>query len=93
VSRIKDIRKSVDIKHMYVGLDLHKATINATVMDENGTVLNEVKIKSEPDSLRNFSDSIPLGSDIVIESSSTWYWAYRILSERHNVTLSNPLKL
>jgi len=43
VSRIKDIRKSVDIKHMYVGLDLHKATINATVMDENGTVLKEVR--------------------------------------------------
>jgi hypothetical protein len=36
---------------MYVGLDLHKATINAAVMDENGTVLKEVKIKSEPDSL------------------------------------------
>jgi len=66
VSRIKDIRKSVDIKHMYVRLYLHKATINATVMDENGTVLNEVKIKSEPDSLRNFSDSIPFGSDIAI---------------------------
>ena len=66
MSRIKDIRKSVDIKHMYVGLDLHKATINATVMDENGTLLNEVKIKSEPDSLRNFSDSIPFGSDIAI---------------------------
>jgi len=51
VSRIKDIRKSVDITHMYVGLDLHKSTINAAVMDENGTVLNEVKIKSEPDNL------------------------------------------
>ena len=53
MSRIKDIiiRKSVDITHMYVGLDLHKATINAVVMDENGTVLNEVKIKSETDSL------------------------------------------
>ena len=75
---------------MYVGLDLHKATINAAVMDEN--VLNDVKIKSEPDSLRDFSDSIPLGSDIVIESSLTWYWTYRILSEGHNVTLSNPLK-
>jgi len=66
VSRIKNIRKSVEIKHMYVGLDLHKATINATVMDENGTVLHEVKIKSEPDSLRNFSDSIPLRSYIAI---------------------------
>jgi transposase len=92
VSRIKDIRKSVNIKHMYVGLDLHKVTINATVMDENGNVLNEVKIKSA-NSLRNCSDSIPLGSYIVIESSSTWYWAYKILSERHNVTLSNPLRL
>ena len=50
MSRIKNIRKSVDITHMYVGLDLHKATINAVVMDEYGTVLNEVKIKSEPDS-------------------------------------------
>ena len=66
MSRIKDIRKSVDITHMYVGLDLHKAMINAALMDENGTVLKEVKIKSEPDSLRNFSDSIPLGSYIVI---------------------------
>jgi len=28
---------------MCVGLDLHKATINAAVMDENGTVLKEVK--------------------------------------------------
>jgi len=28
---------------MYVGLDLHKATINATVMDENENVLSEVK--------------------------------------------------
>jgi len=51
---------------MYVELYIHKATINATVMDENGTVLNEVKIKPEPYSLRNFSDSIPLGSDITI---------------------------
>ena len=25
-------------------MDLHKATINATVMDENGNVLNEVKV-------------------------------------------------
>jgi len=42
VTKIKDIRKSVDITHMYVGLDLHRATINAAVMNENGTVLNEV---------------------------------------------------
>jgi len=54
---------------MYVDMDLHKATINAAVMDEYGTVLNEVKIKSEPDSLMNFSYLIPSGSDMLISSS------------------------
>jgi transposase len=92
VSGNKDIRKSGDSKHMFVGIDLHKLTLNAAVMDENGKVLNEVKMKSEPDSLRDFSESLPEKSDVVIESSSTWYWAYRALSERHNVVLSNPLK-
>ena len=78
MSRIKDIRKSVDTKHMYVGLDLHKATINATVMDESGTVLNEVKIKSA-DILRNFSDSIPFGSYIAIALQyGTGHIGYRL---------------
>lgn len=72
-------------------IDLHKLTLNAAVMDENGKVLNEVKMKSEP-GMKDFSESLPEKSDVVIESSSTWYWAYRVLSERHNVVLSNPLK-
>ena len=40
--------------------------------------------------MREFSESIPAKSSLVIESSSTWYWAHRLLSERHKVTLSNP---
>ncbi|MGC9146175.1 MAG: IS110 family transposase, partial [Nitrososphaeria archaeon] len=47
---------------------------------------------ADPDELINFSESLPVNSNVVIESSSTWYWAYRILSERHHVVLSNPLK-
>ncbi|MEM0146751.1 MAG: hypothetical protein QW837_07165 [Conexivisphaerales archaeon] len=42
-----------------------------------------MKVLCDPDKLRGFSDSLPLS--IVIESSSTWYWAYRMLSERHEV--------
>ncbi|MEM0123388.1 MAG: hypothetical protein QXI38_02650 [Conexivisphaerales archaeon] len=34
----------------------------------------------EPDKLRRFSDSLPFSR--VIDS---WYWAYRMLSERHEV--------
>jgi transposase len=66
--------------------------MNISAMDDEGHVLKEVKLPAEPDELIKFSESIPANSDIVIESSSTWYWAYRILSERHDVVLSNPLK-
>ncbi|MGC9211101.1 MAG: IS110 family transposase, partial [Nitrososphaeria archaeon] len=77
---------------MIAGVDLHKSSMNIAVMDDEGHIIKEVKIKSNPDELMNFSESLPANSDIVIESSSTWYWAYRILSERHHVVLSNPLK-
>jgi ADP-glucose pyrophosphorylase len=56
---------------MYVSMPLHKATINVAVIDENSIVPKEVKIRSKPDNLREFSYSIPSGSDIVIKSSST----------------------
>ena len=77
---------------MIAGIDLHKLSTNISVMDEEGHVIKEVKIPADPDELMEFSESLPANSDIVIESSSTWYWAYRILSERHHVVLSNPLK-
>ncbi|MEM3197580.1 MAG: hypothetical protein QXG99_07905 [Conexivisphaerales archaeon] len=44
-------------------------------------MLKELKMLCEPDKLRRFSDSLPLS--IVIES---WYWAYRMLSERHEIS-------
>ncbi|MEM4092683.1 MAG: hypothetical protein QW837_06510 [Conexivisphaerales archaeon] len=50
-------------------------------MDDNGYALEELKMLYEPDKLRRFSDSLPLS--IVIES---WYWAYRMLSERHEIS-------
>ena len=77
---------------MYVGIDLHKRYLNAAEVDDNGYVLKELKVLCEPDKLRGFSNSLPLRSSIVIESSSTWYWAYRMLSERHEVVLSNPMQ-
>ncbi|MEM3853833.1 MAG: hypothetical protein QW606_05965 [Conexivisphaerales archaeon] len=55
-------------------------------MDDNGYVLKELKVLCEPDKLRGFS---PLPLSIVIES---WYWAYRMLSERHEVVKPNADK-
>ena len=77
---------------LFVGLDLHKKYSEFAVMDIAGNLLRQGRIENTLDNMREFSESIPAKSSMVIESSSTWYWAHRLLSERHSVTLTNPLK-
>ncbi len=55
-------------------------------------VQKEERIENTPENLEAFSNDLPAGTEVVIESSSTWYWAYKILSKRHKVVLSNPVK-
>ena len=77
---------------LFVGLDLHKKYSEYAVMDVGGKLLRQGKFENTMGKMREFSESVPARSSMVIESSSTWYWAHRLLSERHNVTLSNPVK-
>jgi transposase len=76
---------------LFVGLDLHKYSEYA-VMDVGGKLLRQGRIENTLDKMKEFSESVPARSSMVIESSSTWYWAHKLLSERHNVLLSNPVK-
>ena len=76
---------------MFVGLDLHKMYTQYAVMDDDGVLLDEGRMENDPKRLRAFSDSLSNAS-VVMESSSTWYWVYRIFSEKHKVILSNPAK-
>ena len=50
------------------------------------------RIENDPAELEKFSDSLTDTTDIVIESSSTWYGVYRIFAKRHHVVLLNPGK-
>ena len=78
---------------MFVGMDLHKMFTQYAVMDNDGVILDEGRIQNEdPSELERFSDSLAANTNIVIESSSTWYWVYKMFSKRHNVVLSNPAK-
>jgi transposase len=77
---------------LFVGLDLHKKYSEYAVMDVGGKLLRQGRIENTLENMRAFSESIPRSSSMVIESSSTWYWAHKLLSERHDVLLSNPVK-
>jgi hypothetical protein len=77
---------------LFVGLDLHKKYTEYAVMDIAGNVQRQGKVENTLDKMREFSESVPSKSSMIIESSSTWYWAHRLLSERHDVMLSNPIR-
>jgi transposase len=81
---------------MFVGLDLHKNYLQAAVLDRKGTLLRQERIPNQDESIKSFFDrnGSTKKNKIVIESSSTWYHVYELLSEneRNHVILSNPVK-
>lgn len=46
------------------------------------------RIEKKPGKIEEFSNKLS-NADMVMESSSTWYWLYEILYRRHWVVLSN----
>jgi len=77
---------------LFVGLELHKRYSEFAVMDVTGRLLKQGRVENTLERMRKFSETLPEQSSVVMESSSTWYWAHRLLSERHKVLLSNPAK-
>jgi transposase len=91
-------KRSDDFVHMFVGLDLHKNYLQAAVVDDRGSLLRQQRIPNEDEAIEAFFDDElrKNGSvnEIVIESSSTWYHVYELLSKMNgnHVVLSNPVK-
>jgi transposase len=93
--RVKN--RSDDSVRMFVGLDLHKNYLQAAVVDDKGTLLKQQRIPNQDESIESFfGDELKnIPNEIVIESSSTWYHVYELLSKmnrQNHVVLSNPVK-
>ena len=83
--------KPDDNMRMFVGLDVHKKYTEVAIVDKDGVVSEQERIENEPELIEEFSNRLN-SADMVMESSSTWYWLYEILSRKHRVALSNPAK-
>ncbi len=78
---------------MYVGIDLHKKFLQVATMNNDGKILQNIKVENTHESIRKHFTDIPIHANIVMESSSVWYNTYRFLTDElgyKNVTLSNP---
>jgi len=86
--------KGAPAKQQYVGLDVHKNTIQVAVMDQDGRVLRNTKIGNTDEEVREEFARIPGSARCVMESSSVWYGLFRFVSDELNmdVILSNPFE-
>lgn len=83
--------KPDDSMRMFVGLDVHKKYTQVAIIDEDGVIRKQERIENEPKLIEEFSDKLN-DAALVMESCSSWYWLYEILSRKHKVVLSNPAK-
>ena len=78
---------------MYIGVDYHKKYSIATKMDEEGNILEQVKLNNDPETLLKYFDNLPAGSKIALEATGSWYYFYELLGSKcPDIYLSHPLK-
>jgi len=79
----------------YIGLDLHKRNIFATVLGADGKIISRANISSKRRDISHYLRAQGSGSElsVAIEASYNWLYYYRILETiTDNITVANPLK-
>ncbi|MHB9128624.1 MAG: IS110 family RNA-guided transposase [Candidatus Humimicrobiaceae bacterium] len=79
----------------YIGLDLHKKNIFATVLSQEGKILSKANMGSKRQDIQYYLKGIGKKEEISIamEASYNWLYYYRTVEElSDNIVLAHPLK-
>jgi transposase len=77
-------------KPMYLGIDVHKRDSQVAVLDEDGEVVEEVRVKNA--NLDEIAQQYA-GSEAGIEATSNYYAVHDTLDEYLDVSVANPSEL
>ncbi len=78
---------------LFVGLDAHKSSIVATVVDHEGNKLDQAKLGSGDAELRAFLGGLPGPAEVVLEACNVWQHVYdAAASTGARVTLAHPYR-
>lgn len=77
----------------YVGLDVHKKDIHATVLDEQGNKVLESKFRTNSYDIADFIGKIDKNSKVVVEACSCWQHPFDFFENfGFDICLAHPLK-
>jgi len=78
---------------IYVGLDIHKNTIVATALDSQGRRVDQAKLSSSDQELRQYLQALPGEKRVVMEACTFWEHTFdAAASVASSVLLSHPYK-
>lgn len=78
---------------IFIGMDLHKNTSTFSVKDQDGSVLDNRKIETEPSAVKGYLRKFPNAS-LAVEPVSQWYFYADLIQKLGTeVHLANPLKV
>jgi len=76
----------------YVGVDVHRQTCHATVMDECGNILKQEKFLNREDEFLRVFDGIE-NAEVAMEATYCWQPAYEWIEQMgHKPKLTHPMK-
>ncbi len=79
---------------VFVGLDVHKSTIVATVLDADGNRVDQTKLSSIDSELVDYLNRFPGPKHVVLEACNVWPHVYDAAqSTGSDVVLAHPLKV
>lgn len=77
----------------YTGIDLHKKTSYLTTVDVVGKIVKKANLINDESTILTYFTELAEETKIVIESMSSWYWLYDLLTANGlDVCISNPAK-
>jgi len=77
----------------YVGLDVHKAFCQASVLDQDGEELTNIRIPTRKEELESFLCGFD-EAKFVLESTGVWEFVYEIIEKNgFEVLLAHPMKV
>jgi transposase len=89
-----DKSKQKEVATMYyTGIDLHKKTSFITTIDARGKIVTRANLQNIEEDILVYFANLGEETKIVIESMSSWYWLYDLLTGNGlEVVISNPVK-
>ncbi len=81
-------------EEVFVGLDVHKSTTVATVLDRDGNRVDQTKLSSADTALTEYLNRFPVPKHVVLEACHVWPHVYDAAkSTGAEVTLAHPYKV